>query len=36
MYKSKEEVAQVNSTTIVNQIEKTVDAETVKEVWKKL
>ena len=36
MDQSKAEVAQVNSTTIVNQIEKTVDAETVKEVWKKL
>ena len=36
MEQSKAEVAQVNSTTIVNQIEKTVDAETVKEVWKKL
>ena len=36
MDQSKAEVAQVNSTTIVNQIEKTVDDETVKEVWKKL
>ena len=33
---SKAEVAQVNSTTIVNQIEKYVDYETVKEVWKKI
>ena len=35
MDQSKAEVAQVNSTTIVNQIEKTEDAETEKEVCKK-
>ena len=36
MDQSKAEVAQVNSTSIVNQIEKDMDVETVKEVWKKL
>lgn len=36
MDQSKAEVAQVNSTSIVNQIEKNMDVETVKEVWKKL
>ncbi len=36
MDQSKAEVAQVNSATIVNQIEKDLDVETVKEVWKNL
>lgn len=36
MDQSKAEVARVNSTSIVNEIEKDMDVETVKEVWKKL
>ncbi|HJC91137.1 MAG TPA: hypothetical protein H9695_09170 [Candidatus Mediterraneibacter excrementigallinarum] len=36
MDQSKVSVAEVDSTAIVNQIEKDIDADTVKEVWKKL
>lgn len=36
MDQSKAEVARVNSTSIINQIEKNIDVETVKEVWKNL
>lgn len=36
MDQSKAEVAKVNSTSIVNEIEKDMDVEAVKEVWKKL
>lgn len=36
MDQSKVSVAEVDSTAIVDQIEKDVDAETIKEVWKNL
>ena len=36
MDQSKVRVAEVDSTAIVDQIEKNVDAETIKEVWKNL
>lgn len=36
MDQSKVSVAEVDSTAIVNQIEKDMDAETIKEVWKQL
>ena len=36
MDQSKISVAEVDSTAIVNQIEKNVDADTIKEVWKNL
>lgn len=36
MDQSKASVANVDSTAIVNQIEKDLDVETVKEVWKSL
>ena len=36
MDQSKVSVAEVDSTAIVNQIEKNVDADTIKEVWKNL
>ena len=36
MDQSKASVAEVDSAAIVNQIEKDMDAETIKEVWKQL
>ena len=36
MDQSKVSVAEVDSTAIVHQIEKNVDADTIKEVWKNL
>lgn len=36
MDQSKASVAEVDSTAIVNQIEKDIDADTIEEVWKKL
>ena len=36
MDQSKVSVAEVDSTAIVNQIEKDIDADTIKEVWKNL
>lgn len=36
MDQSKVSVAEVDSTAIVNQIEKDMDAETIKEVWRQL
>ena len=36
MDQSKTKVADVDSRTIVNEIEKNMDAETIKEVWKAL
>ena len=36
MDQSKVSVVEVDSTAIVNQIEKNVDADTIKEVWKNL
>ena len=36
MDQSKVEIAQVNSTAIVDQIEKDVDADAIVEAWKKL
>lgn len=36
MDQSKTSVAEVDSAAIVNQIEKDMDAETIKEVWKQL
>lgn len=36
MDQSKVSVAEVDSTAIVNQIEKDIDADTIMEVWKKL
>lgn len=36
MDQSKAEIAQVNSTAIVNQIEKEMDTDAIVEAWKKL